>query len=157
MRINQLQTTNPRKPRENACYKVVFDFAFCSDWLGRVKPKQFQVMLITHVKNFSIIKLLGGAISFCSWKLATKGDCFLDWRSDQFPVESCFTALCNWSRKLAPTSQSIRCKTNTDGDLAICVFPRFYLFWLRFPVFWLAVVIIVSVSYDQIQKSSAMK
>ena len=37
---------------------------------------------------------------------------------------SCFTMLCDWSRKSAPTSQPIRCKTETNRDLATRVFPR---------------------------------
>ena len=41
----------------------------------------------------------------------------------------CFTTLCDWSRKLAPPSQPIRCKTKTNRDLVTHVFPR-----LRLPV-----------------------
>ena len=36
--------------------------------------------------------------------------------------------LCDWSRKLAPLSQPIRCKTYTNHDLVTCVFPRFRQF-----------------------------
>ena len=34
-------------------------------------------------------------------------------------------SLCYWSRKLAPFSQPIRCKTKTNHDLVFRVFPRF--------------------------------
>ena len=37
----------------------------------------------------------------------------------------CFTSLCHWSRRLAPISQPIRCKTKTNHDLVARVFPRF--------------------------------
>ena len=37
----------------------------------------------------------------------------------------CFTMLCDWSRKLAPLSQPIRCKTKTNRELVTRVFPRF--------------------------------
>ena len=41
----------------------------------------------------------------------------------------CFSSLCNWSRKLAPTSQPIRCKTKIKhDDLVTRVFPRFKQF-----------------------------
>ena len=36
-----------------------------------------------------------------------------------------FTLLCDWSRKLVPSSQPIRCKTKNSGDVVIRVFPRF--------------------------------
>ena len=36
----------------------------------------------------------------------------------------CFTTLCDWSRKLAPSSQPIRSKTKTNRDLVTGVFPR---------------------------------
>ena len=36
----------------------------------------------------------------------------------------CFTRLCDWSRKLAPSSQPIRRKTKTNRDLVTRVFPR---------------------------------
>ena len=35
----------------------------------------------------------------------------------------CFTTLCDWSRKLAPPSQPIRCKTKTNRDLVTLRFP----------------------------------
>ena len=35
-----------------------------------------------------------------------------------------FTMHCDWSRKLAPPSQPIRCKTKTNHDLVTHVFPR---------------------------------
>ena len=37
----------------------------------------------------------------------------------------CFTFLCDWSRKIVPLNQPIRCKTNTNLDLVASVFPRF--------------------------------
>ena len=40
----------------------------------------------------------------------------------------CFTSLCDWSRKLTPLSQPIRCKTKTKHDLLARVFPRFRMF-----------------------------
>ena len=36
----------------------------------------------------------------------------------------CFTLLCDWSRKLAPLSQPIRCKTKASQDWVNRVFPR---------------------------------
>ena len=36
----------------------------------------------------------------------------------------CFTTLCDWSRKHAPPSQPIRCKSKTNRDLVTRVFPR---------------------------------
>ena len=45
----------------------------------------------------------------------------------------CLTSLCDWSTKLAPLSQPIRCKTKTNHDLVTCVFPRFRQFsWINF-------------------------
>ena len=63
----------------------------------------------------------------------------------------CLTSLCDWSRKLAPSSQPIRCKIKNNRSLLTRV-PRalaslivFTLssHWLLkcFPFFWLAVVI----------------
>ena len=37
----------------------------------------------------------------------------------------CLTSLSDWSRKLAPFFKQIRCKTNTNHDIVIRVFPRF--------------------------------
>ena len=37
----------------------------------------------------------------------------------------CFTPLCDWSRKLAPFSQLIRCEAKTNHDLVARVYPRF--------------------------------
>ena len=45
-------------------------------------------------------------------------------KSNQGLLWFCFTVLCDWSRKLAPPSQLIRCKTKTNRDLVACVFPR---------------------------------
>ena len=65
----------------------------------------------------------------------------------------CLTTLCDWSRKLAPPSQPIRCKSKTNRNLVTRVFPRLrpvtvlYLLWVligslwNFPLFWLAVMI----------------
>ena len=45
----------------------------------------------------------------------------------------CFLSLCYWSKKLAPLSQPIKCKTKTNHDLVIRVFPRFGKFvWFNF-------------------------
>ena len=35
------------------------------------------------------------------------------------------TMLCDWSKKLAPPSQPIRCKTKNNRDPVTCIFPRF--------------------------------
>ena len=63
-----------------------------------------------------------------------------------------------WSRKLAPLSQPIRCKTKTNHDLAARVFSRFrnfgcfYFEFKYFPFFRLAVVIsLLSVSWHLIE------
>ena len=40
----------------------------------------------------------------------------------------CFNSLFDWSRKLAPFSQPIRCKANTKCELVASVFPRFRQF-----------------------------
>ena len=37
----------------------------------------------------------------------------------------CITSLCDWSRKLAPLSKAITCKTKSNHDLVARVFPRF--------------------------------
>ena len=37
----------------------------------------------------------------------------------------CLTSLCDWSRKLAPSSQPIRCKIKNNRSLLTRVFPRF--------------------------------
>ena len=58
-----------------------------------------------------------------------------------------FTLSCNWSRKLAPLSRPIRCKTKTKHNLVTRVFPRFRQFgcfyfefsWLPY-VFFLALI-----------------
>ena len=39
----------------------------------------------------------------------------------------CVATLCDWSRKLAPPSRPIRCKTKTNRDLVTRVFPRLRL------------------------------
>ena len=40
----------------------------------------------------------------------------------------CLTSLCDWSRKLAPSSQPIRCKIKNNRSLLTRVFPRFSQF-----------------------------
>ena len=50
----------------------------------------------------------------------------------------CFTSLCDWSRKLAPSSQPIRCKTKTNRDLVTRVFPRLTPFTCICFELWLA-------------------
>ena len=40
-------------------------------------------------------------------------------------IQDLFTFLCDWSRKIVPLNQPIRCKTNTNLDLVASVFPRF--------------------------------
>ena len=52
----------------------------------------------------------------------------------------CFysTSLLDWSRKLAPPYQPIRCKTKFNHDLVACVFPRFgSLVGFTFSPLWL--------------------
>ena len=39
----------------------------------------------------------------------------------QYVLRFCFTTLCDWSRKLAPLSQPIRCKTRTNRDLVTSI------------------------------------
>ena len=60
---------------------------------------------------------------------------FLGWSHFQFSVESksillwfSFTSFCDWSTKLAPLSQPIRCKTKNNRDFVIRVFARFRQF-----------------------------
>ena len=50
----------------------------------------------------------------------------------------CFTFLCDWSRKIVPLNQPIRCKTNTNLDLVASVFPRFAWLACSHSVFSLA-------------------
>lgn len=59
-----------------------------------------------HIEGFSILSVVG----------------------NPGPHWFCFTSLCDWSRKLAPLFQPIRCKTETNHDLVACVFPRFRQF-----------------------------
>ena len=40
----------------------------------------------------------------------------------------CFATRCDWSRKLAPSCQPIRCKSENNRDLVTRVFPRFKQF-----------------------------
>ena len=37
----------------------------------------------------------------------------------------CLTTVCDWSRKFAPISQPIKCKTKIDRDVVTRVFPRY--------------------------------
>ena len=57
---------------------------------------------------------------YSSFKLRVEINRKLSW--------SCFTSLCDWSRKLAPLSQPIRFKPKTNRDLVTHVFPRFKQF-----------------------------
>ena len=58
--------------------------------------------------------------SYSSFKLRVEINRKLSW--------SCFTSLCDWSRKLTPLSQPIRFKPKTNRDLVTHVFPRFKQF-----------------------------
>ena len=63
------------------------------------------------------------------------------WLSHKFSFPLfCFTLLCDWSRKLAPLSQPIRCKTTTNHDLVAHIFLGLKALWLLFFFFefWLA-------------------
>ena len=67
---------------------------------------------------------------YSSFKLRVEINRKLSW--------SCFTSLCDWSRKLAPLSQPIRFKPKTNRDLVTHVFPRFKQFaclflWVLIP------------------------
>ena len=69
---------------------------------------------------------------FCAFSLSYH---FLPWSPLQLSFESspglhwvCNTLLCDWSRKLAPSSQPIRCKIKDNRDLVARVFPRFRKF-----------------------------
>ena len=46
-------------------------------------------------------------------------------QSDLGLLSFCFTSRFDWSRKLMPFSQPIRCNTQTNHDLVARVFPRF--------------------------------
>ena len=54
------------------------------------------------------------------FQLSAKSDPRLRW--------FCVNPLCDWSRKLAPLSQPMTCKTKTNHDLVARVFPRFRQF-----------------------------
>ena len=58
------------------------------------------------------------------------GDCFTFAYRAIFNLLSkvILTSLCDWSRKLAPSSQPIRCKTKNNHSLVTRVFPRFSQF-----------------------------
>ena len=81
----------------------------------------------------------------------------------------CFNSLFDWSRKLAPFSQPIRCKANTKCELVACVFPRFRQFAcfnselslglfrvLSFSFDWLLSLILVWFYYTQ-SKSALLR
>ena len=53
----------------------------------------------------------------CHCQLSVQSNPRLHW--------SCFTLLCDWSRKLEPPSPLISCKTKTNYDLVTRVFPPF--------------------------------
>ena len=58
----------------------------------------------------------------------------------------CFIFLCDWSKKLAPLSQTIRYKTTINLDLVCCIFLVFwvvslFLLWVLRGLFWLNVMI----------------
>ena len=58
----------------------------------------------------------------------------------------CFIFLCDWSKKLAPLSQTIRYKTTINLDLVCCIFlvfwvVSFFLLWVLRGLFWLNVMI----------------
>ena len=42
----------------------------------------------------------------------------------------CFTSFCDWSRKLVPLSQPIKCKTETNHELVVRGFPALHAVWL---------------------------
>ena len=51
------------------------------------------------------------------FQLSVESNPWLDW--------FCLTTVCDWSRKFAPISQPIKCKTKIDRDVVTCVFPRY--------------------------------
>ena len=63
-----------------------------------------------------------------------RGGLFCKYETDCLAFAS---SLCDWSRKLAPTSQTIRWKNYNTHDLVTRVFPRFRLF----ARFWLLTII----------------
>ena len=65
--------------------------------------------------------------SFASWTLDDKA--FFNWASRVIAL-ICSTSFYDWSRKLALLSQPIRCKTQTNDDLVVRVFPPFRQFWV---------------------------
>ena len=74
-------------------------------------PRLYVSNIYGYIKERAIILWLSKVIQGCG----------LRW--------FCFSSLCNWSRKLAPTSQPIRCKTKIKhDDLVTRVFPRFKQF-----------------------------
>ena len=99
--------------------------------LGSTRPlfraqlqHQFQVCLLQPV---TLLKFLNPLL-----KHSSQGNSF---RTILNCVESnsglhwfCITSLCDWSRKLAPLSKAITCKTKSNHDLVARVFPRFWRF-----------------------------
>ena len=51
------------------------------------------------------------------FQLSVESNPWLDW--------FCLTTVCDWSRKFAPISQPIKCKTKIDRDVVTRVFPRY--------------------------------
>ena len=85
----------------------------------------------------------------------------------------CFSSLCDWSRKLTPLSQPIKCKTKTNHDqerflschdLVTRVFPRFWQFFLTSSSHWFSkgsshgtvMIILVLVLHQSIEKRSKL-
>ena len=64
----------------------------------------------------------------------------------------CLTLLCDWSSKLAPLPQPIRCKTNINHDLVTRAFPRFRRYFSFCS--WAVVVSLVLVLPHSIEKRS---
>lgn len=68
-----------------------------------------------------------------SFQLCVESDWILHW--------FLFTSFCDWSNKLAPLSQSVKCKTNIDRDIDALVFPRFRQSTFCFSFHWLPLII----------------
>ena len=83
--------------------------------LGKTKTKNIVKHLLSLPLLCSTKKIPFTKITF--FKMSVK-------RNPEQPL-FCFTSLCHWSRRLAPISQPIRCKTKTNHDLVARVFPRF--------------------------------
>ena len=85
---------------------------------------QFQVCLLQPV---TLLKFLNTLL-----KHSSQGNSFSEIlkcvESNSGLYWFCITSLCDWSRKLAPLSKSITCKTKSNHDLVARVFPRFWRF-----------------------------